>query len=88
MKYFLAIYELRDIANDHTHTGAVIFEAESAQHAYKMALAEEFEPDTDSEKCYLSYGGDGMISCKHVSCQEISKEEMQFLERVGLAYRK
>ena len=41
MKYFLAIYDLIDIVYDHTHTGAVIFKAETVEEACKMAVAEE-----------------------------------------------
>ena len=86
MKYFLAIYEILD--GEHEHKGAVILEAETAEEAYKMADAEEYAPETDSEKFYFSFGGDGMTGCKNRGCQEISKTQMQFLERVGLAYRK
>ncbi len=86
MKYFLAIYELLD--REHEHTGAVIFEAETAEEASTMADAEEFAPETDSPKFYFSFAGDGMTGCKNTGCIEISKKEMAFLERVGLAYRK
>jgi hypothetical protein len=86
MKYFLATYEILD--GEHEHKGAVIFEAETAEKAYTMADAEEYEPESDSPKFYFSFGGDGMTACKYRSCQEISEEVMKFLERVGLAYRK
>ena len=46
MKYFLARYEILD--GEHEHTGAVIFEAERAKEADKLAAAEEFEPETDA----------------------------------------
>ncbi len=86
MKYFLATYEILD--GEHEHKGAVIFEAETAEEAYKMADAEEYDPETDNGKFYFSYGGDGMTACKFRSCREITEEQMRFLEQVGLAYRK
>jgi hypothetical protein len=86
MTYFLATYEILD--GEHEHTGAVIFEAETPEEAYKLAEAEEFAPETDAPTFYFSFAGDGLTACKHRSCQEITKEEMAFLERVGLAYRK
>jgi hypothetical protein len=86
MKYFLVTYELLD--GLHEHTGAIIFAAETAAEACKMAETEEFDPATDSPAFYFSYGGDGMTACKNTGCQEISKEEMEFLERVRLAYKK
>jgi hypothetical protein len=86
MKYFLATYEITD--GLHEHSGAVILEAETAEAAYKMAVAEEYEPETDRDTQYFSYGGDGMTACKNTGSQEISTEEMEFLEQVGLAYRK
>jgi hypothetical protein len=86
MKYFLATFEILD--GEHEHQGAVIFEAETADEAYAMADAEEYEPDTDSDTHYFSFGGDGMTACKNRGCQEISKEQVAFLEQVGLAYRR
>ncbi len=86
MKYFLATYEILD--GEHEHTGAVIFEAETAEEAGKLAEAEEFAPETDSPQFYFSFAGDGMTGCKNTSCQEITKSEMAFLDRVGLVYRK
>ena len=85
MKYFLATFEILD--GEHEHRSAVIFGTKTAEEAYNMAEAEEYEPDTDSQTRYFSFGGDGMTGCKNTGCQEISKREMQFLERVGLAYR-
>ncbi len=85
MKYFLATYTILD--GEHEHRGAVIIEAKTEASACKRAEAEEFDPETDNEKCYFSYGGDGMIGCKNTGCQEISEEQMHFLEQVGLAYR-
>ncbi len=86
MKYFLATYEILD--GEHEHKGAVIFEAETPEAAYKMADAEEYDPDTDDAHYYFSFGGDGMTACRNRGCQEITEEQMKFLERVGLAYRK
>ena len=86
MKYFLATYEILD--GEHEHTGAVIFEAETAKEAYRMADAEEFDPLTDNKRFYFSFDGDGMSACRSRGCQEISTEQMEFLESVGLAYRK
>lgn len=85
MKYFLATYELLD--GEHEHNGAVIFEAETPEEAHKLAAAEEFAPETDAPKFYFSFAGDGLTACKNRRCQEISTPEMEFLERVGLAYR-
>jgi hypothetical protein len=85
MKYFLATYEILD--GEHEHTGAVIFAAKTAEEAYRLAEAEEYEPETDAETHYFSFGGDGMTGCKSRGITEISQEEMAFLERVGLAYR-
>jgi hypothetical protein len=85
MKYFLARYEILD--GEHEHNGAVIFEAETAEDAYSLADAEEYEPETDTGAQYFSFAGDGMTACKNLGCIEISQEEMAFLERVGLAYR-
>jgi hypothetical protein len=85
MKYFLASFEILD--GEHEHRGVVIIEAKTEALACKRAEAEEFDPETDNEKFYFSYGGDGMIGCRNAGCQEISKEQMQFLEEVGLAYR-
>ena len=86
MKYFLATYEILD--GEHEHKGAVIFEVETAEQAYKMADAEEYKPDTDNAKFYFSFCGDGMTACSNRGCQEITEEQVQFSERVGLAYRK
>lgn len=86
MKYFLATYEILD--GEHEHKGAVIFEAETVEQAHTLADAEEYDPDTDNEKFYFSFGGDGMTACTNSGCQEITEEQVQFLERVGLAYRR
>ena len=86
MKYFLARYELLD--GEHEHKGAVIFEAETAEEAYELADAEEYDPDTDNAKFYFSFCGDGMTACTNTGCQEITKKQVEFLERVGLAYRR
>lgn len=86
MQYFLATYEIVD--GEHEHTAAVIFEAETAKQADKLADAEEYDPDTDNAKFYFSFAGDGTTACRNTGCREISKEQMEFLERVGLAYRK
>jgi hypothetical protein len=86
MKYFLATYEILD--GEHEHTGAVIFAAATADEAYTMADAEEYTPETDASKFHFSFGGDGLTACKSRGITEISTEEMQFLERVGLAYRR
>ncbi len=86
MKYFLATYELLD--GEHEHKGAVIFEAETAEEAYRLADAEEFDPATDNTTFYFSYGGDGMTACSNRGCREITKEQMEFLEQAGLAYRR
>ncbi len=94
MKYFLATYEILD--GEHEHRGAVIFEAETAEEAYKMADAEEHSPDTvytdnewdEQQFKYFDFGGDGTTAAKNRGCREITKEQVQFLEEVGLAYRK
>lgn len=86
MKYFLARYEILD--GVHEHMGAMIIEAETFDEACQIAEAEEYHPDKDNEKFYFSFGGDGMTACTNRVCQEITEEQMQFLERVGLAYRK
>ncbi len=86
MKYFLATYEIVD--SEHEHSVAVIFEAETQDAAYELAEKEEYTPETDDIKFYFSYGGDGTTACRNRSCLEITKEQMTFLERVGLAYRK
>lgn len=86
MKYFLATYEIFD--GEHEHKGAVIFEAETFDIACKLAEAEEFDPDTDNERLYFSFGGDGLTACKNTGCLEITQEQMKFLEKTGLAYRK
>ena len=85
MKYFLATYEILD--GEHEHRGALILQAESHEEAYQLAEAEEYDPDTDDPKFHFSFAGDGMTGCKNTGCQEISTAEMEFLERVGLAYR-
>jgi hypothetical protein len=85
MKYFLALYEILD--GEHEHQGAVIFAAETAAEADRLAEAEEYEPETDAATHYFSFAGDGLTACKNMGCTEISQEEMAFLERVGLAYR-
>ncbi len=66
----------------------MIFEATTLEEADTLAMAEEFDPITDSPQFYFSFAGDGMTACTYMGCQEISKAEMEFLERVGLAYRK
>jgi hypothetical protein len=85
-KYFLATYEILD--GEQEHNGAVILEAETPEEAYKLADAEEYDPETDDEKFSFSYGGDGMTACRNKGCQEITQEQVEFLERVGLAYRR
>jgi hypothetical protein len=86
MKYFLATYEIID--GEHQHKGAVIFEAETLDAAWKLADSEEFDSATDQETFYFSFCGDGMTACRNRGCTEISQEQMEFLERVGLAYRR
>ena len=94
MKYFLATYEILD--GEHEHRGAVIFEAETAEQAYKMADAEEHDTETmytDEELAerklkYFDFGADGTTAASNTSCQEITEEQMRFLEQVGLAYRR
>ena len=86
MKYFLATYEILD--GEHEYGGAVIFAVETAEAAYKLAEAEEYGPETDTTTFYFSFGGDGLTACKNKGCLEITKEQMEFLERVGLAHRK
>ncbi len=86
MKYFLATYEILD--GEHEHKGALILEAQTADDAYLMADTEEYDPETDHETFYFSYGGDGMTTCKNRTCTEMTAAEVKFLERVGLAYRK
>jgi hypothetical protein len=86
MKYFLATYEILD--GEHEHRGAVIFEAKTAKEAYRLAEAEEYEPETDAPTFYFSFAGDGTTACKNTGLEEISREEMELLECLGLAYRK
>jgi hypothetical protein len=86
MKYFLATYNIID--GDHEHKGAVIFEAETLDAAWKLADSEEFDPTTDKETFYFSFCGDRMIGCRNSGCTEISQEQMEFLESAGLAYRR
>jgi hypothetical protein len=86
VKYFLVTFGILD--GEHEHLGAVIFEAETAAAAYAMADAEEYDPETDSDTHYFSFAGDGMTGCEFRACQEISREQVAFLERVGLAFRK
>ena len=94
MKYFLATYEIID--GEHEHKGAVIFEAETAEQAYKMADAEEHFSDTEytdeevenGKFKYFDFGGDGTTAARNRGCQEITEEQMKFLESVGLAYRR
>ncbi len=85
MKYFLATYEIQD--GMHEHRTAAIIEAKTFDEAGKRAKAEDFDPETDNGKYYFSFSGDGMIGCKNTGCQEISEEQMHFLEQIGLAYR-
>ncbi|MGZ6236374.1 MAG: hypothetical protein ACXWMJ_03525 [Syntrophales bacterium] len=86
MKYFLATYTIRD--GEHEHKGAIIFAAETLAEAATMAEAEDYTPETDKQSFYFSFGGDGMTACENSGCQEVTKEHMEFLEQVGLAYRK
>jgi hypothetical protein len=86
MKYFLATYEILD--GEHEYSGAVIFEVETADRAYKLAEAEEYDPETDTTTFYFSFAGDGTTACRNTGCREISPAHMEFLERVGLASRK
>ena len=86
MKYFLATFEILD--GEHEHKGAVIFEAETAEEAYRMAEAEEYDPETDTATFYFSFGGAGMSACRNRGCLEITEEQMKFLEYIGLAYCK
>ncbi len=86
MKYFLATFEIHD--GEHVYQAAVIFAAETQEEAYRMADTEEYDPATDAGTFYFSFGGDGLTACKNRSCQEISFEQVKFLENTGLAYRK
>jgi hypothetical protein len=86
VKYFLATFEIFD--GLHTYTGAIIFEANTEDEARALAKAEVYEPDTDSASHYFSFAGDGSTGCELRACQEISRDQMVFLERVGLAYRR
>jgi len=86
MKYFLATYKILD--GEHEHKGALILEAETGEEAFKMADAQEYDPDTDDARLYFSFCGDGLSACKNNGCYEITKEQMEFLERIGLAHRK
>ena len=86
MKYFLATYELID--GEHEHKGALIIEAQTLDAAWKLADAEEFDPVTDDGSGHFSFCGDKLIACRNNGCSEITQEQMEFLERVGLAYRR
>lgn len=93
MKYFLATYEITD--GDHEHKGAVIFEAETVEEAWKMAKAEEHYSNTEYtdeevEQGKLKYFdfGDGETAARNRGCREIMLEQVEFLEREGLAYRR
>jgi hypothetical protein len=63
-------------------------EAATEEEAYQLAEAEAYEPDTDTGTQYFSFAGDGMSACTYRHCQEITRQQMAFLERVGLAYRR
>jgi hypothetical protein len=85
MKYFLATYEIQD--GMHEHSGAMIIEAKTMREAVKIAQKQEHDVDTDeNERKYFDYG-DGMTASQNNGVIEITKAEMEFLERVGLAYR-
>ena len=86
MKYFLATYEIID--GEHEHKGALIIEAETTDEAWKLAESEEFDPTTDNGSHYFSFCGDRLIGCRNNGCTEMTQEQMQFLERAGLAYRR
>lgn len=92
MRYFLTIYELID--GEHEYTGAVILEAENKEEAWKIAEAEEHFSDTQYTDEEVEQGkfryfdvGDRTTAARNQSCLEITKEQMRFLEQVGLAYR-
>jgi hypothetical protein len=36
----------------------------TAEEAYKLAEAEEYMPETDAERFYFSFAGDGLTACK------------------------
>ncbi len=92
MKYFLATYEIID--GEHEHNGAVIFEAETAEQAYKMAGSEEHDPNTeytDEEYAegkfkYFDFGGDGTTASTCERVTEVTEAEAAFLQQVGVAY--
>ncbi len=94
MKYFLATYELLD--GEHEHKGAMIIVAKTFDEACKIAEVEEYSPDIEysdeeweeGKFRYFDFGGDGTTAAHTSGVHEISQEQMEFLERVGLAYRK
>jgi hypothetical protein len=94
IKYFLATYELLD--GEHEHNGAFIIEAITRQEAEKIATDEEHSPEThytaeDREQGrfkYFDFGGDATTAARNRGINEITEQEMRFLERVGLAYRR
>jgi hypothetical protein len=86
MKYFLATYEILD--GFHEYTRAMIIEAQSIEEAGKIAESQEHDVDTDeTEYKYFDFG-DGTTASENQGVEEISKKQMEFLEHVGLAYRK
>ena len=95
MKYFLAGYEIRD--GEHEYSGFFIIEAENHQEATKIALQNEHdtnnytngwsEENKEKEAAYFDFQ-DGETAASNKSLTEITEEEMRFLQRVGVAYRK
>ena len=84
MKYFLATYKIQD--GFHEYNGAFVLEAKSFEAAEKIAKSQEHDTETsEAEHKYFDFGDD-MTAAENEIIVQISKAEMKFLARVGLAY--
>ena len=85
MKYFLAQYEIRD--GEHEHIDYGMFKATSFKQAEKLAEAQAFDNlDVDeTDNHYFAYG-DGLTACKWKGLAEITKQEANTLNKLGVVY--
>jgi hypothetical protein len=85
MKYFLATYDIQD--GLHEYRGAFIIEAKTMKEAVGIAEAQDHDINTNEDEHKYFDFGDGMTASQNNGVTEISKEQMEFIERVRLAYR-
>ena len=86
MKTYLAQFTIYD--GEHEHGTAFVLKAESREEAITIATSREHDtgyPKDDEHLTYWDYG-DGQTAAQVDEVREITQEEADTLDRLGLAY--